>query len=134
MNLPTFDAKQTIRYELASSGKSAVQYFQREDIVFSLVNRDEILIAKEKEQVQKEKLKLKQENKMAKKKAKETVELAQRKAHRAHMLLVLSEKRKREKVEKPIIKRSHSSENISRSVEQKTKRPKTTHRGEKLEH
>ena len=63
VNLPTFDAKQTIRYELASSGKSAVQYFQREDIVFSPVNRelmanmkkahsryaDEILIAKEKE-------------------------------------------------------------------------------------
>ena len=71
---------------------------------------------------------------MAKKKAKESIELAQRKAHRAHMLLVLSEKRKRENVEKPIEKRSHSSENISRSVEQKTKRPKTTHRGEKLEY
>ena len=42
------------------------------------------------------------------------------------MLLVLSEKRKREKVEKPFKNRSHSSENIYRSVEQKTKRPKTT--------
>ena len=71
---------------------------------------------------------------MAKKKAKKTVELAQRKAHRAHMLFVLREKRKRERVEKPIKKPSHSSENISRLVEQKTKRPKTTHRTEKLEH
>ena len=146
MNLPTFDAKQTIRYELASAEKSAVQYFQREDIVFSPVNKeltanmkkahlrhtDEVRRAKEKEQAQKEKLKLKYESKIAKKKAKEAMELAQRKAHRAHMLLVLSEKKKREKAGKTVKKRSHSS---SRTSETGTKRSKTTPKKEsEVEH
>ena len=68
MNVPTFDAKQSIRYDLASSGKLSVEYFHREYIVFSPVNKqlmanmktgrsrytEEIRIAKEKEQAKRE--------------------------------------------------------------------------------
>ena len=98
ISISTFSSIQTVKYTLRSKEKTAVQHFHRRDILHEPVSRQlsvnmrsarskykAILKQKNDEQIKRqEELKLSKEKLQAKKTARATIELAEKKAKLAH--------------------------------------------------